>query len=89
VPRFSWDKQKAAANKRKHGVSFSEAASVFEDPFAQDLPDLAHGDRSNVLGLTRDLQLVVVVYAGIDNGVRIISARRATKHERRQYEEDD
>jgi uncharacterized DUF497 family protein len=88
--RFSWDQQKAAGNKRKHGVSFQRAVTAFADPLAMVKPDLEHGDRSILIGLTDEEVLVVVVHAELsDDEVRIISARPASKRERRQHEEGD
>lgn len=86
--RFTWDARKASANARKHGVTFEEAATVFADPLASIVDDTAHDDRALILGDSIMQRLLVVVFSEIDEReIRIISARRATKRERRSYEE--
>lgn len=88
--RFEWDPTKAAANKRKHGVSFSEAAECFEDPLALILENPRRPDRLILIGASRDHKLIFTVYVEREVAtIRIISARRATSHERRAYEEGD
>lgn len=87
---FEWDPAKSAANRTKHGVSFEEAASVFEDEFALLIPDPAHSsaeDRFVLLGLSERARILVVVHCDRASGsiVRIISARPATRHESIQY----
>lgn len=92
---FEWDPVKAKSNLKKHKVSFEEAAEVFLDPLHLSLPDDDHSDveeRWVTLGHTKTnkLRLVVhtfMVYHGNQVTVRIISARAATKHEQRQYED--
>jgi len=88
--RFEWDPRKAAANLRKHGVSFTEAETVFmdEDGLLLEDPDRsATEDRFLLLGLSAALRLLVVAhtYRAGDTVIRLISARRAEPHERRQY----
>jgi uncharacterized protein len=91
---FTWDASKERANVRKHGVHFSSIWSVFNDPLAVNRCDddhVSHDERWIIVGQTADLMLVVVVYAWevTDDekvSIRIISARRATAHERRNYE---
>ena len=91
---FEWDPVKAAGNRREHRVSFDLAATVFHDPLAASIPDEEHSeteDRWITLGEAENGRLLVVIhtYQEIDPTaakVRIISARRATKHEQRQYE---
>ncbi len=88
--RFAWDRRKARANLHKHGVSFSEAETVFadDDAILLDDPDHSeHEDRSVLLGLSERLRIVVVSHTLRDDGrtIRIISARKATKREREQY----
>jgi uncharacterized DUF497 family protein len=88
--RFEWDPAKAAANLRKHGVSFHEAESAFSDENGLLLDDEAHSDtepRFILLGLSSALRVLVVVhcYRATDATIRIISARKATKAERGQY----
>jgi uncharacterized DUF497 family protein len=86
---FEWDVGKSRANVRKHGVTFMEAARAFLDPFAVDLPDLAHPERMVLLGMSMPERLLYVVYTErVSSGrLRIISARRATRHEQKNYEE--
>jgi len=86
--RFRYDPAKAAANFRKHGVSFADAEGVFQDPLAvtREDPD-AEGERRFIaVGLGSADELLVVVYAMRDDEVRLISARRATRKERKTYE---
>ena len=87
---FEWDGRKESANRRKHGVGFAEAATVFGDPLSITIPDLAHDvdeDRFVIIGRSRERTLLVVVHTIREERIRLISARAATKHERRQYEE--
>jgi len=89
--RFEWDDAKAAANLRKHRVSFEEAAEVFYDPYAFDDYDSEHSDeeaRFFIIGLS-SRRMLYVVYAETSGDVmRIISARRASKLERKIYERE-
>jgi uncharacterized DUF497 family protein len=87
---FEWDPSKAAANARKHGVSFEEAASAFEDELALVIADPAHSaseDRFVLLGMSLAARLVIVVHCdrSSESVIRIISARRATRREAQQY----
>src|SRR5436309_6276453 len=90
---FELDPAKAAANARKHGVSFERATGVFADPEALSLYDRAHSqveDRWMTLGIDRHGQLLVVCHTWRERNAgtatcRIISARKATKTEARQY----
>lgn len=89
--RFEWDERKAIANRRKHGVSFEEARSVFLDENAIRIHDPDHSVGENrfvLLGLSLHLRVLTVChcYRSNDDVIRIISARRANKRERRQYE---
>jgi len=87
---FEWDRRKARSSADKHGVSFEEAATAFADPLSLTLPDPLHseGERRYVLlGETSAGRLVVVVHAERQDAIRIISARRATRQERRAYED--
>ena len=88
--RFEWDYRKATANRVKHGVSFELASLVFGDPLHLSQPDPhPDGDRWQTLGRVGPA-LVLVVHSWPDDeqvAARIISARRATAHERRAYEE--
>lgn len=88
--RFEWHDAKAQSNRRKHGVSFEEARSVFYDDNAMRIPDPEHSDdedRFVMLGMSQVLRVLVVVHVfrEDDSVIRLISARRATKHEQRQY----
>ena len=86
---FNWDDSKAAENATKHGITFHEAASVFDDPLAITYPDPDHSEgeeRSITFGVSRDGRLLVVSHAELPNGVRLISARPATRKERTIYE---
>ncbi len=92
--RFEWDPVKARANRRKHGVSFEDAMHVFEDPYAlfdQDLTDEVSEPRWRALGLAGGVVLLLVAHPvrekGVDEVIRLISARRATRQERNRYDE--
>lgn len=87
---FEWDAEKAARNLAKHGVSFTEAATVFGDPLAMTYFDLDHSDdedRFLTFGYSSEGQLLVVSHTDRGDRTRLISARRATRKERKQYEE--
>jgi uncharacterized DUF497 family protein len=84
---FEWDDRKAAQNVRDHGVSFAQAAWAFRDPFAVEWVDLRKAyseERIILLGMYKS-QILSVVYTEREHRVRIISARRATKHEQDTY----
>ena len=88
--KIEWDPRKAAANQRKHGVSFEEAATAFSDEQARVIPDPDHSDEEDrfvLLGMSWSLRLLVVChcYREASDVIRIISARKATKAERAQY----
>lgn len=88
--RFEWDAAKAESNLRKHGVAFEEAATVFADPLALTIDDPDHSreeDRFITLGVSGGNRLLVVVHTDREDRIRIISARPATRRERRSYEE--
>jgi uncharacterized DUF497 family protein len=87
--RFVWNPKKADSNLRKHGVSFEEASSSFADPLAAYYPDTLHKERFILIGYSELRRLLYVVHAEVQQDViRIISARRATKHEKKHYEND-
>ncbi len=87
--RFEWDPKKAAANLRKHGVSFDEARTAFDDELGAYYPDTLHADRFILIGYSKPRRLLYVVYAEVKlDAIRIISARKATKHEKAHYEND-
>ena len=86
---FEWDQRKAASNRTKHGISFEEAATVFGDPLGRIADDLRNSDaeqRCVLLGLSRAERLVTVMFTERAEAIRIISARPATRQERRDYE---
>lgn len=89
---FEWDPIKAASNRRDHGVSFEEATTVFADPLAMLRADPDHSvdeERYVLLGESTQRNLLVVAFAERPPRTRLISAREATPHERRQYEEGE
>ena len=87
---FEWDEKKSASNKKKHGVSFEEAKSVFTDQFARLISDPDHSDdedRFILLGTSIHSRLLVVCHCiRANDSIRIISARKADKQEREIYE---
>ncbi len=86
---FEWDQNKAKANLAKHGVGFAEASTVFGDPLSLTISDPAHSqleDRFIVLGHSHKGKLLVVVHTERGDNIRIISARRASTKERKNYE---
>ena len=88
---FEWDEVKARSNLSKHGVSFVEATTVFGDPLSLTISDPAHSeheDRFIIVGMSTRQRLLVVVHTERGDNIRIISARRATKQERKSYEEE-
>lgn len=85
---FEWDPRKAAANLRKHGIDFADAATVLYDELAVTVPDdRANEDRFVTIGMDALGRVLVVVYTWRGERARLISARQATTRERRQYEE--
>ncbi|MCD6261950.1 MAG: BrnT family toxin [Deltaproteobacteria bacterium] len=89
---FEWDEKKAEQNIRKHSVFFEEAATVFSDPFSITIYDPLHSkdeDRFVILGMSENNSLLVVIHTERGDKIRIISARKATKKERRQYESNE
>lgn len=90
--QFTWDPRKAAANLRKHGVSFPEAASAFADPLSITISDPDHSlDEEHFLLIGQSLRRHLVVVAHVERGdtIRIISARIASRRERQTYEEGE
>jgi uncharacterized DUF497 family protein len=88
---FEWDAVKAARNEADHGVTFEMARDVFKDPFAIELLDDREDygeDRFVIIGMVSN-RLLFVAYTMRGEGIRIISARGAEPHERRQYHEDN
>ena len=87
--QFEWDRKKAANNFRKHKVSFDEAATVFYDPLSATFNDPEHsiGEERNItVGYSSTRRLLVVSYSERNDGIRIISARRANTKEKRRHE---
>lgn len=87
---FRWNPEKAQANLRKHRVSFAEAVAAFMDPLSVTISDPDHSydeDRFILLGISDRHRILVVVHTETGDSVRIISAREANRHERRQYEQ--
>ncbi len=88
--RFEWDPRKAATNRAKHGVSFEEASSVFGDPLGLIVEDPrhSHGEKRHVLlGSSERHRLLAVMFTEREEVIRLISARKATRQERKNYED--
>jgi uncharacterized DUF497 family protein len=87
---FEWDPAKARRNRRKHRISFQEAATVFGDPLAETYPDPDHSmseQRFITVGMSGTGRVLMVAHADHDENIRIISARKTTQREREHYEE--
>lgn len=87
---FEWDEAKAAANLAKHGVSFTEAVTLFEDPLYVDFYDPRHSQEENryiIIGESKSGHLLIMSYTERQETIRPISARKLTRTERRDYEE--
>jgi len=87
--RFEWDPRKADSNLKKHGITFQEATTVFADALSITIPDPEHSEgeaRFLDLGLSHRRRLLVVSYTERGKVIRIISARRASRSERKTYE---
>ncbi|MBF2049063.1 MAG: BrnT family toxin [Leptolyngbya sp. IPPAS B-1204] len=88
---FEWDQSKAASNLKKHGVSFEEAKTVFDNPLAVIFDDEAHSvdeQREIIIGHSRQNRLLLIAFTERSGNVRIISARLATRQEREDYEQN-
>jgi hypothetical protein len=88
---FEWDNVKARSNLSKHSISFEEASTIFGDLNSLTIADLAHSsseDRCVILGQSYGGKLIVVVHTERGENIRIISARRANRKERKTYEEN-
>ena len=86
-----WDPEKARSNLRKHGVSFEEAASLFRDVLSVTISDPLHSSEESrfvTIGRSDSGRTLIVVHSEMGESIRIISARVATRRERRKYEED-
>lgn len=89
---FEWDSQKAERNIEKHGVSFEEASTIFQDHLALTIDDPLHStveERMVQIGFSHKNRLLVVVHSERGDNIRIISARKATKKERNNYESNE
>jgi len=87
--QFQWDPQKAANNAQKHRVTFSEAATVFQDPLAFIFDDEGHSAeelRESIIGHSNHHRVLVVSFTEREDVIRIVSARRADREEREDYE---
>jgi uncharacterized DUF497 family protein len=90
APTFEWDPAKATANRKKHGVSFEEAATAFQDPLARIHSDPDHSGlepREILVGHSAQQRLLLVAFTARRGRLRLISAREVTRRERRDYEE--
>jgi len=88
MDEFEWDRRKAAVNRRKHAIDFADATAAFEDETALTVPDaITAVNEIRMLTLGRDAmgRVLVVAYTSRGDRIRLISARRATPSERRQY----
>lgn len=87
---FEWDSAKALQNQAKHGVAFEEASTVFLDPLGGIIEDPRHSieeERLVLIGVSERLRLIAVMFTEKNDRIRLISARRATRAERKRYEE--
>jgi uncharacterized DUF497 family protein len=90
--RFDWDAPKAAANRAKHKVSFEEASTVFGDPLGRITDDPRHSEdeeRFVLLGQSERRRVLVVMFTERGEALHLISARKATRRERREYEDSE
>jgi uncharacterized protein len=88
--RFEWDEEKAVGNYDKHGVTFEEGVTVFYDPLSISIDDPGHSEEEERyvdIGASENGRVLVVSYTERGRNIRIISCRKATRKERRQYEE--
>ena len=86
--QFEWNEHKAVSNLSKHGVSFEEAKTVFDDPLYVDFYDPKHSENENrylIIGKSNRERLLIVSYAERENSIRLISARELTRIERETY----
>lgn len=88
---FEWDPAKARTNRRKHRVAFEEAATIFGDSLALTFPDPDHSEEEQrfiTIGTSSAKRVLIVAHTDRGDAIRIISARKATQRERKQYEEN-
>jgi uncharacterized DUF497 family protein len=91
TPDFEWDHNKASSNLKKHGVSFEEAATIFNDPMIITIVDPDHSEHEEryiSMGISVQARLLVVVHTQREMRIRLISCRKATSAERRTYEKN-
>jgi hypothetical protein len=89
---FEWDEVKATNNLTKHGISFEEAKTIFNDPLSITIPDPDHSAdemRYIDIGMSANGRLLVVVYTERGQNIRLISSRKVTRREQRVYEQDE
>jgi uncharacterized protein len=89
---FEWDPGKGTLNLRKHGVSFTEAATIFGDPLSATVADPDHSaeeERFITVAMSVEMRVLIVAHTDRDNRIRIISARALTRAEREAYERGD
>ncbi len=87
---FEWDEEKATTNKEKHGISFEEATTIFLDPLSLTIsdPDHSAGEQRYIeIGISDNSRILLASYTERIGRIRLISCRKATRRERRQYEE--
>ena len=88
--KFEWDSRKADSNLKKHGVSFQEAASIFGNVLSITYPDPDHSTREQrfiTVGMSQSGRVLMVAHTECGDNIRIISARKTTRRERKYYEE--
>ena len=88
--QFEWDSGKARSSKNKHRITFEQACTIFGDSLSRTIVDPTHSeteDRFITIGTSVNNKLIVVVHSNNNDTIRIISARKATKNEKRQYEQ--
>jgi len=88
--KFDWNNRKALTNFTKHGVSFLEAVTVFDDPLAETYVDARHSDQEDryvTIELSNLARLIFVVHVDDDETIRVVSARKATAGERKEYQD--
>lgn len=88
---LEWDERKARLNEKKHGATFEEVSTVFADFLSLTIPDPLHSKREErfvIIGRSEKQRVLIVVHTERGNKIRLISARLATRHERKTYEED-
>jgi uncharacterized DUF497 family protein len=89
---FEWDPQKAKSNLEKHGVSFEEPSTAFQDTLSLTIDDPLHSideERLILIGMSQENRILVVVHTERGDNIRIIRARKATKEERESYESNE